>query len=120
MATRKRRYLSIEQKTFDIVGVDQNSIRFFENGKGFRITIFYDERDVEWLLNCFKRFFWVKGEETWARSRWDSRWSLMMMLGQNRRGDFWFSQSIVEEGTDGYSSHMGRRLMVVDAGAGVA
>lgn len=58
----------IEQKSFDIVG-EGLGMRIYENGRCYQKAIYFQGEDVQWLLDYFKEFFWVKGERVWSRSR---------------------------------------------------
>lgn len=49
MVVGLRRFLFVEQKSFDVVG-DGKGIRIFEKGKGFRKSIFFQKEELKWLM----------------------------------------------------------------------
>lgn len=60
----------------------------YENGRGFRTSIFFQKGNVDWFLQSFKEFIWEKSDGLWSRSR-RSKWRLLpMTLGYYKRGKF--------------------------------
>lgn len=96
----------IEQKTFDVLG-EGMGVRVFENGKGFRKSIFFQE-EVKWLIQCFRVFRSNKGEGPWGWSR-SSRWrTLWMALSSNSQGQF----LVFSEGKEGPRERMNRLFLL--------
>lgn len=65
MQKMKRRFLAVENKTFDVVyeGRNVEGLRLSENGWGFLVSISYGEEDVKWLVETLKGFYGMKGEQ---------------------------------------------------------
>lgn len=53
-----RRFLAIENKSYDLVCVGKNldSPRISENGAGFKRSIFLNKEEFEWLLESLEDF----------------------------------------------------------------
>lgn len=89
MAVGRRKFFMIESKSFDVVAEGQG-LRIFENGRGFRKSIFYRKDEVERLRECFRQFQWKKGGggESRGMSRGNKEHIMWIALSRNGKGNF--------------------------------
>lgn len=63
-----RSFLVVENKSFDMVG-EESGVRVYENGRGYRKSLFFYKEDLEWLLQSPREFRSKKNEVIWERRR---------------------------------------------------
>lgn len=83
MPVGRQKFFVVEQKSFDVVE-EGRGIRVYENGRGFRKSIFLQKEDVEWFSKSLREFRWEK----WRRLRRSSWRTLCLVLSSNKQGRF--------------------------------
>lgn len=82
-------------------------VKVVENGTRFRKSIFFQEGDAQWLIQCFRELWWKKGERPWGWRRRSSWRTLWMALSHNSYGKF----LVFSEGKEGPRGRMNRLFL---------
>lgn len=90
MALNKQKFLRIDRKTFNIIceGRNNDELRICEDGRGFKISILLEDKDVKWLMDSLEDFYWRKGEIMWEKHRTGRNHKLWVALGCNRSSEY--------------------------------
>lgn len=94
----ERKCLTVENKSFDLIceGRRAEGLRVCENGKGFRVSIFLEKGEVEWLLDALKDFYW-SNQVPWANRMSSRNRVFWISFGRNRRGLYLVLSEVLEK-----------------------
>lgn len=92
MMSSWKRFFMVDHKTFDKFRSRRRNeeMCICEKGKGLRVEIILENKDIRWIVEALVDFYWRKGGKSWEKQINGDKHNLFIALGRNGGGVFLF------------------------------